>query len=600
MEFAIVENIGLDNNYEHTIDFPAETIEESKELQRSFFESRIIKRLTDIRWIGTDRVIFDFDINEANNFSYCFYDLTINGVTKRYYAFINEINMTSNKGVELLIQVDEFQTHMFDIELKNSFIERQHEDRFFVDPLNNDYLVPKFSETEENLAYGQYQIKDSFNMNYSKVGGSLSFSEYFYLIKTRIPLESGGSTTLSSFRFSSGNIVNMGCYVYMIPCVNLQLTLNGTDFFNCNVGDILSNLINNENVLSIEIVKYPPVLCKFSLNDINQSVRIYGESSDYSIVDIGNLKYMFRLDLIRSNYAIQSLIGFKNLNSFKKDISRFSKDNSYSTEFEPKLLCFPYSYQKLYCESNELIVRNENLSTNTSVEALQSCELDGCLSVSVKNLKNYSSINETDYEENICDMKPSYLTLFTNAWQSYITNNRAQRTAGFTNMGIQTAGGILAGVLGGTFGLAQGVSMGTNAITQINTQLAKEKDLKNQPPDIRAKSNNIVIDSSRQTIGVIKYEYSLTNEYKNILGSYFNKFGYKCLKNITPNVQSRYYFNYIKIIEANIKGNLSLKKLNTIKEMFNKGVTIWHYRDSETFRFLDYTKENAEVSLIGE
>lgn len=603
MEFAIVENIGLDNKYEHTIDFPNESVEESKTFQRTFFEDKVIQRITDIRWIGTDRVVFDFDINEAQNFSYCFYDLTINGITKRYYAFINEINMVSNKSVELLLQIDEFQTHMFDIELKNSFIERQHEDRFYVDPYDNDWLIPKFSETEENLAYGQYQNKHSFNMNYSKVDSLTSFSEYFYIIKSKVPLESSGSTTLSNFVFSTGRVIHMGCYVYMIPCVNLKLTLDGSTFYQCDIGIILSSLINDVNVLSIEMVKYPPVLVKFMLDgSSNQSLRIYGSDGDYSLVQYPSLTspYMFRLNRIRIANARQTLLPIKNLNSLKKAKNELSIENLQSSDFESKLLCYPYRYQKIYCENNEIIIKNENLNTDTYVEALQSCEIDGCLSVSVKNLKNYSTNNETNFEENICDMKPSYLTMFTNSWQEYIQNNRAQRTAGFVNMGIQTAGGILSGSLGGTFGLSQGVSMATNAITQINTQLAKEQDLKNKPQDIRAKSNNVVIDSSRQTIGVIKYEYSLTNDYKEILGSYFNKFGYKCLKNIIPNLQSRYYFNYIKTIDVNIKGNLSVKKLNTIKDIFNNGTTIWHYRDSETFRFLDYTKENAEVSILGE
>ena len=76
-------------------------------------------------------------------------------------------------------------------------------------------------------------------------------------------------------------------------------------------------------------------------------------------------------------------------------------------------------------------------------------------------------------------------------------------------------------------------------------------------------------------------------------------YGYKCNNFKKPNTRSRYYFNYIKTIDANIKSNINRDYITELENLFNNGVTIWHYRDATTFKGMrNYDYENVEMALL--
>lgn len=82
--------------------------------------------------------------------------------------------------------------------------------------------------------------------------------------------------------------------------------------------------------------------------------------------------------------------------------------------------------------------------------------------------------------------------------------------------------------------------------------------------------------------------YTIKREFAERLDKYFDMYGYTIneLKNI--NITSRPNWNYIKTQGANILGNIPQYDLQTIKEMFDNGITFWHNPDT----FLDYSQNN--------
>ena len=63
--------------------------------------------------------------------------------------------------------------------------------------------------------------------------------------------------------------------------------------------------------------------------------------------------------------------------------------------------------------------------------------------------------------------------------------------------------------------------------------------------------------------------------------------------------RSRYYFNYIKTIGANIKTNIDADFRAEIENAYNNGITIWHYRNATTFKGVNnYDYENVETNLM--
>lgn len=82
--------------------------------------------------------------------------------------------------------------------------------------------------------------------------------------------------------------------------------------------------------------------------------------------------------------------------------------------------------------------------------------------------------------------------------------------------------------------------------------------------------------------------YTIKREFAERIDKYFDMYGYTIneLKNI--NINSRPNWNYIKTQGANILGNIPQYDLQTIKEMFDNGITFWHNPDT----FLDYSQNN--------
>lgn len=136
-----------------------------------------------------------------------------------------------------------------------------------------------------------------------------------------------------------------------------------------------------------------------------------------------------------------------------------------------------------------------------------------------------------------------------------------------------------------------------NAIGSIASQMAKEKQIRNQPQAlIQAGTFNsaLFIGGLTRSIVRLRCDDNAYEEYKRI----FCQYGYAIGQVIMPNYKSRKYFNYIKTNGAVITGNLNQEILARLQTIFDKGVTVWHM-DYTTYNTLyDYSKENIERSLI--
>lgn len=82
--------------------------------------------------------------------------------------------------------------------------------------------------------------------------------------------------------------------------------------------------------------------------------------------------------------------------------------------------------------------------------------------------------------------------------------------------------------------------------------------------------------------------YTIKRQFAERLDKYFDMYGYLINTLKIPTITGRPNWNYIKTQGANILGNIPQYDLQTIKEMFDSGITFWH--NPETF--LDYSQNN--------
>ena len=88
------------------------------------------------------------------------------------------------------------------------------------------------------------------------------------------------------------------------------------------------------------------------------------------------------------------------------------------------------------------------------------------------------------------------------------------------------------------------------------------------------------------------YKMTIKQEYARIIDEFFSMYGYKINLVKIPSLFGRSNWNYLKTKNVNLIGEIPEKDIEELKEMFNRGVTIWHNANT----FLDYSQNNTIIS----
>ena len=112
----------LENNYKHQLTFTNTTN------QRNYFTSNSVLKhtCTNFTYVKKDsQLVVDYPIDTIIDCNYLYYQNT-GFTTKYYYCFITNMEYVNENATRITFEVDAFQTYMFDITFKASFVEREH------------------------------------------------------------------------------------------------------------------------------------------------------------------------------------------------------------------------------------------------------------------------------------------------------------------------------------------------------------------------------------------------------------------------------------------------------------------------------------------
>ena len=198
--------------------------------------------------------------------------------------------------------------------------------------------------------------------------------------------------------------------------------------------------------------------------------------------------------------------------------------------------------------------------------------------------------------------------------------NRAQNNLSLVNGGWNIIGNLLSGNFGGAMqgAFGTGANYGlNNKINDMQSQLtqkqlyenaklteyeinsmaqAKITDMINTPNSIKTSGNDTLFNliNSEQKIDIIKYQPKAKTMLR--LSMFFERYGYKYNEygKLSNYINSRKFYNFVKTSTCNIAtAKVPLIHLEEIKEIFNRGTTIWHIdRGAEP---LNYNVKNMEV-----
>lgn len=600
----------LNNTYEHSIDFP------DLATQTKYFEDRVNTSIDlpedDYVYIRENRTIeVDKNKQELLGVNY----LRFNNGNKWWYAFITSKTYINESVTSLEFEIDPIQTFMFDYEIRECYVSREHQDRFNIDK------TPKFNLKLENLEMGSDYIKTGeININDSPLDDVRVSA---CLVVSTKPIETGGA--LLNGTQGPTNALPDPLKYYIIPIINrpsqafkvgnsngltasaLNSDIAGRDDYGSD--NLKNQLTKYANIISMSILPYFPfeyTLTKDENNDYTfnasglskatcwyRPVGLLDENADQRVI------FALSSDIVKDFLQYIDVKAMLNIPT-----PSFTNKTARDIKYETKLYTHPYQYVTLDDDQIEPLVLKPQYfgNLNTRVRFNQAIGVNPIVKYYVDDYKGDTGNDTTLINNTVND-----LTVASSKLSDYLAQNKASATSGLAvntalDIGIASLRtGV--GIAGGNpFAISNAISDVSGIASRLLNENFKRQDLAQGSLNFKAKGNNIYayVQQYGKNTGLKVRSYSISDSFKNFVYNYFYHFGYATNDFKIPNVKSRYYFNYIQIPDININSKIDNEYIQKLKSIYAQGITFWHYRDESTWLGVaDYTYENVEMNLIG-
>lgn len=118
--------------------------------------------------------------------------------------------------------------------------------------------------------------------------------------------------------------------------------------------------------------------------------------------------------------------------------------------------------------------------------------------------------------------------------------------------------------------------------------LAQVERQKLLPDNANLSSSNATLLGYELADKNIFTRYTIKSQFAKRIDKFFDMYGYLTNEVKVPNLNNRPNWNYVKTIGANIIADIPQNDLQTLKNLFDNGITLWH----NTSTFLDYSQNN--------
>lgn len=461
---------------------------------------------------------------------------------KWFYAYITNMSYLNDSVTAVSIKTDVYQTWMFDLTYKQTFIEREHVN----DDTTGLHTVP------ENLELGEYI------MNGSVINNDLSPSQT--------------ETNVSWI------------------CFQVSDFPDGDGALSPSLGDDVQGKIYGGVYSGLT---YLFVLTPTAANRLIKCYDLAGKADAIVSIFQVPLGILSADKLSITNHTSEAgsigigIMTADDYNAIAIDTQTITKPtslNSYTPK-NHKMLTYPFTY--FYATNNagtETIYHWEDFSGNPSFK------IEGAISqgMSIKayptNYKNATNLSCYNYGINggklpVC------------AWNSdYYVNWCTQNSV---NQPLSIASSIVNGVIGTGVNMsyqnyAGALSSATGAFFGIANAISRQYEASLVPDQAKGNANAGDINMAEKRMGFTFYPMSIKAEYAKICDDFFSMYGYKVNRLKTPNITGRRNWNYVKTIGCYIEADIPQDDLEELKDMFNKGITFWH----NTNTFMDYSQTN--------
>ena len=550
---------------------------------------------------------------------------------KWFFAFITDYEFISENTTRITYQLDVFQTYLFDYQFQTTYVEREHTRRY-----DNDGN-PIINTLDEGLAYGSDYITTKIK-HYEQLDGII-----WAIIVSKVNLQ---TIPNKSYGGSSVSNIPTPLYFYGVPISadgtnTKNFTINGTTV--STIQQLWNLFTNNSDFVGSIVSMYYTSYVPFVVTKQSNSAISVGSYAG-SLVNFGGLtvfkftgfKWGTLIPVIFNNiyeqfpkyseskllmypYSLIEITNFKG-ETFTLKMENITNPDGYGKELDlvilsslgvtPKTAIIP----RFYLNNTNFIDDNDREINDISYGIIDDDVSDIPIiddytaSYIQANKNSISTTNKYAMDNALRGVSQNNAN---NRLNNAIINKQQQYRESDAQVGMLSSALSLnlGGALSSGYNLIKGYDLaeGERAKMNLNNQFANEnlminaeqsigmtqaklKDINNIPPTISNMGNNSLFSYGNNFRGIYIACKTVKTEYVEQLTNYFKMFGYKVNKLEIPNTKSRKSYNYIKTINANIIGNIPNVHLNTLKGIFDKGLTIWH-----TDNIGNYNQDNEEV-----
>lgn len=526
---------------------------------------------------------------QLNSFNYLMYvnTYTIGNTvtTRKYYCYIKSHAILSSNVTQLEIDLDPFQTFIFDINFNDCFVEREHTR----DDSINANIVPeslemgtdmitayetKYEHLSDKLVYVLCHTDSSFG---SAVGKQYTgYNQEIY--------DSDHRTNLTERirHFSEEGKADAIAMLYTYPRNFLSIGLNKD----------LATHYNGDNITSSNILRDTWTILNTQLK------KSFGNYTPRN-----NKLYTFPFTQFQLENNAGNSIELKpqlfNNNPFSSSIA-FNIDSVFGNN--PTFECVPKLYSGRDLDYTSAITLQGfplcswNNDTYSNWFAQHSQSLGAQYTNAGNSRATANKIARNNYD--------------TSEWNQHLGNSifDIQQMGNAANGIGNAVGSLLSFDLGGGFkGAINDLSnyLVANSINDLQDQQAMngyKNDLRNsklanettydnairsqmsQINDMQVRANTCKGDTTANGLDVSRgsntfyfKQLQIQKQYAEVIDHYFDRYGYATNRFEKVYLKTRSRFNYIKTTDCIVSGNIMMNDRLAVEGLFNSGITLWHY-----------------------
>ena len=538
----VCQSIPLDNTYTDTILFT------SKSAQESYFASKtkkVYSGLTYQRLASNSSTWAIFLGDVADYFYDCNYLCFQNGGfgNKWLYAFISDILYINENCTAITFEIDVMQTWLFDFEIKKSFIERMH--------VSDDTISRNV--VEEDLNFMQ-------RYEYYKIEPSGLF---------------GGTSSDLSKDYSS---------------VVLIATSEDCDQDDeVRGGEMIQNTYQGLKYIAFPIYQNPSAC----LEALNEWLKKMNESGKAGAINSISMVPATGLSMVPEDgwkYKAEVLDGVIREQSY--EINYTNLDDDYVPK-NNKLFCWPYHFFTIttmdgqsYDFKYEDIIESDPIPGNAEMKFSFKFAFGPNPTYFMFPQYYMKHKNNIDYGVKLTGFPQCNWNF--GVWENYYAQQDTNIILSMIASGLGSANQAASGVMNssggskGSLAASAGMSIAQAGMGALQAGLNTFGGLsvqKSQPDQSRGASNVGGVNYNIETMDFWIIHKRLHWGYVVKIDEYFTKFGYRVNSTGVPNLHTRKYWNYLKLDQPSVTGNMPVGDMAAIKQILSNGITFWHTTD---------------------